>query len=196
MNPVIVLDQRPVVNERRGTEFLVRYNPDTAPTWVHADLLGNYSHAIALYKTEQHLKLMKKRNRRQDTGEYVVDRIIGKTLVDGQFYYQVKWEGYPLSAATWEPAEQLASLDAVVEYESRQNASDSSISDSSGDTDNSVFEVDSIRGHRVEGDTVYYQVHWKGYSSSEDTMIAEHDMECSELLSEYLTAHGITRKAS
>jgi hypothetical protein len=32
-----------------------------------------------------------------------------------------------------------------------------------------VFEVESIVDHRGEGDNREYKVHWKGYSSDEDT---------------------------
>ena len=51
------------------------------------------------------------------TDVYQVEKIIGKRTRCGKKEYKVKWEGYPLSQCTWEPAENLQNvLDMVEEY--------------------------------------------------------------------------------
>ena len=44
---------------------------------------------------------------RPPPNQYIVEKIIGKRLKDRRIEYKVKWKGYPLSEATWEPVNQL-----------------------------------------------------------------------------------------
>ena len=55
-------------------------------------------------------QLLKNANLRQppnDIGEYTVERIIAQKTVKGKNMYLVKWSGYPIEEATWEPAPSL-----------------------------------------------------------------------------------------
>ena len=45
---------------------------------------------------------------------YLVDRIIDKRKHKGKVQYKVKWEGYSLDEATWEPLEHLANVKDMV----------------------------------------------------------------------------------
>lgn len=47
------------------------------------------------------------------------------------------------------------------------------------------FQVESIVGHKKEKGKTLYRVHWKGYSSKEDTWEAGTDLSCKDLLKKY-----------
>uniref|UniRef100_A0A6G1SHP4 Heterochromatin protein 1 n=1 Tax=Aceria tosichella TaxID=561515 RepID=A0A6G1SHP4_9ACAR len=48
--------------------------------------------------------------------EYVVEKIVEKRMgADGSVKYQVKWKNYPSSSNTWEPVENLADCDKVMQ---------------------------------------------------------------------------------
>jgi hypothetical protein len=50
--------------------------------------------------------------------EYEVEAILDKKLVRKKPYYLVKWKGYPLHDATWEPVEYLKNAaEKVKEFE-------------------------------------------------------------------------------
>ena len=58
-----------------------------------------------------------------DTGleEYEVDMILDKRIIYRKAQYLIKWTGYPLHDATWEPVENLANaLEKLKEFESSQ----------------------------------------------------------------------------
>jgi len=42
-----------------------------------------------------------------DREEYEVEAIIGHEMIRGTPYYRVKWQGWPRSANTWEPIDNL-----------------------------------------------------------------------------------------
>ena len=46
--------------------------------------------------------------------EYEVENILDKKLVRAKPHYLVKWKGYPLHDATWEPAEHLKNAERKV----------------------------------------------------------------------------------
>ena len=50
--------------------------------------------------------------------EYEVDAILDEKVTRGKKYYLVKWTGYPLSDASWEPAKEVqkAAKAAIKEY--------------------------------------------------------------------------------
>ena len=49
--------------------------------------------------------------------EYIVEGLLGKRLKSGTVEYRVKWKGFPLAEATWEPASALSCDDHVVAFE-------------------------------------------------------------------------------
>eukprot|EP01050_Picozoa_sp_SAG11_P013031 SAG11_NODE_1493_length_4805_cov_14.583510_5_plen_100_part_00 len=49
--------------------------------------------------------------------EYIVEGLLGKRLKSGAVEYRVKWEGFALTEATWEPASALSCDDHVVAFE-------------------------------------------------------------------------------
>ena len=53
--------------------------------------------------------------------EYEVDMILDKRIIHRKTQYLIKWTGYPLHDATWEPVENLANaLEKLKEFESSQ----------------------------------------------------------------------------
>ncbi len=52
--------------------------------------------------------------------EYEVEEILGVKISKGKKLYHVKWKGYPLSDATWEPKENLGNAPKLlIEFEKR-----------------------------------------------------------------------------
>jgi hypothetical protein len=48
---------------------------------------------------------------------YCVEKLLDKKEIEGKIYYQVKWEGYKQSEATWEPEANIAHLkDLIKEF--------------------------------------------------------------------------------
>ena len=39
--------------------------------------------------------------------EFVVEKVLGKKKIRGVVHYKIKWMGYPIKDATWEPTENL-----------------------------------------------------------------------------------------
>mgnify|MGYP006190047963 FL=1 len=50
--------------------------------------------------------------KRESDGEYYVEKVIKMRLKEGREEFLVKWIGYPLSEATWEPFENLSGQEA------------------------------------------------------------------------------------
>jgi hypothetical protein len=54
--------------------------------------------------------------------EYVVEKIVGKRILDNCIQYRVKWEGYSMEESTWEPYKNVKHLkDLIEEYEKLEN---------------------------------------------------------------------------
>ena len=56
-----------------------------------------------------------------DLDEYIIDALLDRRKVRGHYSYLVKWRGYPTSAATWEPVDELRrrAEEMVEEYDER-----------------------------------------------------------------------------
>jgi hypothetical protein len=54
--------------------------------------------------------------------EYVVDKLLGKRGKGGAVEYKVKWQGFPSTEATWEPASALSCDEIVAAFEQQQIA--------------------------------------------------------------------------
>jgi len=54
--------------------------------------------------------------------EYEVEKLTGKSWINGRVHYKVKWVGFPASESTWEPATELrrSAAQKVREYERRR----------------------------------------------------------------------------
>jgi hypothetical protein len=53
--------------------------------------------------------------------EYQVENIIAKKIEDGETYYLVKWTGYPMSDATWEPEKNVDHLKHMLKNFAKHN---------------------------------------------------------------------------
>ena len=63
----------------------------------------------------------------EDEPEWDVESILKKRRRGRRIEYLVKWQGYPLEEATWEPLENLERADDTIqEYEDRTNKTDRS----------------------------------------------------------------------
>lgn len=63
-------------------------------------------------------------------GEYYVEEILGKKKFNGVKYYLVKWDGYSIDQATWEPIENLENCKKLVkkfEADAKKNERDKKI---------------------------------------------------------------------
>ncbi|XP_037723650.1 uncharacterized protein LOC119555991 [Drosophila subpulchrella] len=50
--------------------------------------------------------------------EFIVEKIVGKSFLNGRPHVLVKWQGYPIEQSTWEPLEEMDKcLDLVSDYE-------------------------------------------------------------------------------
>lgn len=47
---------------------------------------------------------------------YIVEKILDKRFVDGEFKYKVKWLNYPSNQCTWEPKENLKNVSLMLKY--------------------------------------------------------------------------------
>jgi hypothetical protein len=47
---------------------------------------------------------------KESLNQYIVERIIGKREVGKITQYCIKWEGFPIEQATWEPLEHLTRI--------------------------------------------------------------------------------------
>ncbi|KAG0632754.1 hypothetical protein HOY80DRAFT_866728, partial [Tuber brumale] len=55
---------------------------------------------------------------------YIVENILGEKWIEseGKMRYLVKWEGYPMSRASWEPLEMFDDQDTIQEWKATQEA--------------------------------------------------------------------------
>ena len=57
---------------------------------------------------------------------YCPEKLLSHRVIHGKNHYFVQWEGYPLSAATWEPLENLVNCDDLIQqFHSAQSISNS-----------------------------------------------------------------------
>lgn len=84
----------------------------------------------------------------EDGNVYLVEKIIDKRKHKGKVQYKVKWEGYAVEQATWEPLEHLGNVkDMVREFLSRKRKGKKCCdndSDDSGDNVNVNIKNDII----------------------------------------------------
>ena len=62
-----------------------------------------------------------------------------------------------------------------------------SVNDTSSDSEETSCEVEKIVGWDSEGDgSLIFKIKWKGYDESDNSWVREKDLNCDELLNEYL----------
>ena len=61
-----------------------------------------------------HQKEQSPNNKNKKKSFYYVEDILGKEKINGRLRYLVKWKGYPLQDATWEPAKNLTNAKCIV----------------------------------------------------------------------------------
>lgn len=63
-------------------------------------------------------------------------------------------------------------------------------SDSDRPTAPGVYEVERVMNKRTVNNSVQYLLKWKGYPHSDNTWEYEDDMECTQLIDDYLKSIG------
>ncbi|KAH0792166.1 chromobox protein [Histomonas meleagridis] len=58
-------------------------------------------------------------------------------------------------------------------------------SSSSSDSDEEVYKVEDIKGHKKKGNKMYYLIKWVGYPDSENTWEPESNLSCPDILKRY-----------
>lgn len=68
---------------------------------------------------------------KEPSSQYDVERLLGRTIIDGKPHYQVKWQG--TEETTWEPVENLEGVAWMVEeLENAMNNNNLNVPDASG----------------------------------------------------------------
>jgi Chromo (CHRromatin Organisation MOdifier) domain len=57
--------------------------------------------------TRDQLQVYNEKEEKPRPRKFIVEGIIGKKVENGKLFYQIKWKGYDLERATWEPAAKL-----------------------------------------------------------------------------------------
>lgn len=57
------------------------------------------------------------------------------------------------------------------------------------DVDNENYEVENIVAHKIKDKKRYFKIKWKGYPTEQNTWEPEGDLNCNEILTQYLEKH-------
>jgi hypothetical protein len=71
-----------------------------------------------------------------------------------------------------------------IELRTTETALAESSSDASSDSQE--YEVEAVRGHKVEDGVVKYYLKWKGYGEEDNTWESESKLECHDILAKYI----------
>uniref|UniRef100_A0A0N5C1X7 Chromo domain-containing protein n=1 Tax=Strongyloides papillosus TaxID=174720 RepID=A0A0N5C1X7_STREA len=99
----------------------------------------------------------------EEEKEYVVEDILGHRVEGKEKYYKIKWEGYPESECTWEPAENINEI-LIKRYEKKCRSTGISLNghtiydESSGDESVSELIMKEIIGSRKDNGLQQYHV--------------------------------------
>jgi chromobox protein 5 len=89
---------------------------------------------------------------------YVVERIIADRVINGTFYYRLKWKGYPDSQNTWEPETNLQAAELLAEYRAAKQSPPAPNSPPSQAKDP---KIKSIRSPQLVGDELVFTVEFE-----------------------------------
>ncbi|KAF1745993.1 hypothetical protein GCK72_022444 [Caenorhabditis remanei] len=100
-----------------GVEYLVKWEgwAPSSNTWEPISHI-NCPRLVAKFEKEAKTK-EKAPNKASARNDYNVEKIVGKRAGDKGTEYLIKWEGYSLSANTWEPIRNLNCPKLVQKYE-------------------------------------------------------------------------------
>ena len=113
-NPTVTYHVRPIggheVFTRNAKDITPYRAPKDEPNSIKIRLLVDAS-APATERT------VRNRQRAKPLGEqFVVEKVLAHQWIDDELYFQVKWQGYPIEEATWEPELNLNCPLLVQEY--------------------------------------------------------------------------------
>lgn len=54
------------------------------------------------------------------------------------------------------------------------------------DTEEAEYEVESINGYRIKGNKIQFYIKWKGYSENDNTWEYESNLNCTNILNQFL----------
>ena len=85
------------------------------------------------------------------TEMYKVEKILKKKVNKNGSFFFLKWEGYPLSQATWEPLENLTSIDYMIKEfeEENQNSSENIIVSKTLAKDKDTIKPKNVKHNRL-----------------------------------------------
>jgi len=112
---------------------------------------------------------------------YTVEKILDKVVVAGKIYYWIKWKGYPISQATWEPIENLHTIiDLLVNFEVHgQNADQSNAK--KRHTDRSLSDEEKEPEKRIKGEKTSQETHSNNKDKFEKEEFAEEELNIVEM---------------
>jgi hypothetical protein len=110
---------------------------------------------------------------------YEVDKVLERKEVNGALLYKIKWKGYPLSACSWEPLDNLDNVMDLVEecdqqYQVKAKPSHSSVS--------KVVEIQAVYENQA-------QVLWRvklADGTTEERQLHQLRTEVPDLVIDYL----------
>uniref|UniRef100_A0A0K0F506 Chromo domain-containing protein n=1 Tax=Strongyloides venezuelensis TaxID=75913 RepID=A0A0K0F506_STRVS len=132
--------------------------------------LTNFAIGITLAEHTEHsirkmgsAKMGKNSKKAPEDEEYVVEDILGHKVEGKERYYKIKWEGYPESECTWEPAANINEV-LIKRYEKKCRSTGISLNghtiydESSGDESVSELVMKEVLGGRKENGMQQYNV--------------------------------------
>lgn len=142
---------------------------------------------------------------------YEVETVLDQTTIRGVKQYLIRWKGYGAESDTWEPESTLSCPDLIQKFlasqktpvkgkkrssqgpastKKKQKTEDA---DDGGDDDDDEeetvgeYEVDRIlEVHHKKNGKREFLVHWKGYTSKDNTWEPEEHMNCQDLIEKFM----------
>jgi len=102
-------------------------------------------------------------NKFNEVKEYQVEKIISKRGAGKRTEYRVSWKGYPTSANSWEPVENLGGAKELI------RAFDKDWQEKQDKIASTDYEIEKIVDERVYRGKMCYLVRWRGFKSDQDT---------------------------
>lgn len=119
--------------------------------------------------------------------DYEVRDIVDHKYERGRSMFLIRWKGYSANSDTWEPESTLSCPDIVKRYkaEHMKKGKGKKGGRNDSDDDDADYEVEKIIGVKTERGKDFYLVHWKGWSSNDDTWEPESSLSCPDLIQKF-----------